>query len=438
MIFVLDADNFFVSCEKLFEPKLNGKPAVVLSNNDGCIIARSIEVKALDIPMGIPYFQVKERIKQNNIGVFSGNFALYCDLSERIMAIARNFTDNLEVYSIDEAFGTFATKDSRDALVMAQALRAKILKETGISVSVGIAPTKTLAKIASHIVKNSKKAYVKEFHQLHGRFPYNSETEDATDSVCVLQNDLYLDKHLTETDVGEIWGIGRNLADRLHRLGITTCKKLKDAPFELVKKSLGINGIKTQKELRGEVCFNVSHKSSLPKSIMNTRSFGKVVTSRNELSEALTRYTADLSEKLRKNKVCTAYLTIFITTKRYDKHYYSKSVTIDFEEPTNSSKIMIEKVQKLLQSIFQPGFYYRKAGVIASGIIPQDSIPTNIFNQLEGLPTLIDKALDITNYRFGKGSILVSSAGVNPGWLMKTEIRSPRYTTSLKEIMKAV
>lgn len=434
MILVIDADNFFVSCEKLFEPKLNGKPAVVLSNNDGCIVARSIEAKAIGIPMGAPLFQVKDRLQKEGVHIFSGNFSLYCDLSDRMMAILRNYTDNLEIYSIDEAFATLDHIPQRELEQFGEEIRNRIYKEVGITVSVGIAPTKTLAKIATHVVKDAKKAYVKAFFGQHTRFPYIHELEMATSGVCVLTIDDKLDQRLTETDVGEIWGIGRNLADRLHRLGITTCKKLRDAPYEIIKKSLGVNGLKTQKELRGDICFHVSQKHSIPKSVMNTRSFGRVVTQHNELNEAITRYTAELSEKLRRYEICATFLTIYITTKKYDKHYYSKTLTSNFVEPTNSSRIMITEAQSLLREAFRSGYSYRKAGVIVSGIIKQNAIPTNLFVPIDPLPTPIDQALDATNGKFGKGSLVVTSAGIAPQWRMKINIRSPRYTTALSEI----
>jgi DNA polymerase V len=434
MICVIDIDNFFVSCEKLFAPELNGKPAVVLSNNDGCIVARSIEAKALKIPMGAPLFQVRDQLRQHGVTVFSGNFSLYCDLSDRVMSVLRNFSSNVEIYSIDEAFLDLGHIPEDQLEEFGILMRASILKTIGISASVGIAPTKTLAKIATHVVKDHKKLFARDYYEQHGRFPYSDELESCNTGVCVLRLGDQLDQRLANTDVGEIWGIGRGLADRLHRAHITTCAGLRDSSFESIKRLLGINGLKTQKELSGTISYPVSQKESIPKSVMNTRSFGKVVTNYNELNEAITRYTWELSAKLRSHKIVATYLTIYITTKRYDTKPYSKSLTIDFAEPTNSSRSMIETAQQLLQQAFLAGYTYRKAGVIASGIISEGSVPVNLFEQPDTNTLTVDSALDTANKKFGKDSIIVTSAGIKPLWFGKTLIRSPRYTTRLSEI----
>jgi DNA polymerase V len=434
MLCVIDIDNFFVSCEKLFEPKLNGKPAVVLSNNDGCIVARSIEAKALSIPMGAPYFKVKDQLKEHKVTLFSGNFALYCDLSDRVMAVLRNFSSNVEIYSIDEAFLDLSHIPEDKLVEFGVLMRETILRTIGISASVGIAPTKTLAKIATHIVKDGKKAFAKHWYTRFGRFPYTHELETCNNGVCVLKESLELDTLLQSTDVGELWGIGRGLSDRLHRASITNCLKLRDSSFELIKKTLGINGLKTQKELQCVVCYPVSQKESIPKSVMNSRSFGRPVLLYKELSEAVTRYTSELSAKLRSNNITTTYLTIYITTKRYDKNSYSKSITCDFAEPTNSSRIMISAAQELLKKAFKPGFTFRKAGVIASGIISVGSVPINLFTDSESQLNVIDPVLDSTNTKFGKDTVTVTSAGLAPKWLAKIKLRSPHYTTRLTDI----
>ena len=384
--------------------------------------------------MGAPLFQVRDLLKQHGVSIFSGNFSLYCDLSDRVMSVLRNFSSNVEIYSIDEAFLDLSHIPEDQLQSFGELMRDTVLKTVGISASIGIAPTKTLAKIATHIVKDQKKFFAREWLEKYGRFPYAHELEKCNTGVCILTPGEELDTLLSTTDVGEIWGVGRGLSDRLHRAHITTCKALRDSPFETIKRLLGINGLKTQKELAGVVSYNVSQKESIPKSVMNTRSFGKVVTTLSELTEAVTKYTWDLSHKLRKYKIAATYLTVYITTKRYDAKPYSKSMTTDFIEPTNSSRDMIEAAQKLLSQIYLPGYSYRKAGVIVSGILSEGSVPTNLFETSDERNKTVDSALDNTNQKFGQGSVVVTSAGIKPRWVMKEQIRSPRYTTRLNEI----
>ena len=440
MIAVVDCDNFYVSCEKLFRPELNGRPAVVLSNNDGCIIARSIEAKALDVPMGAPLFMVRELLSEHNIAVFPSNFILYSDLSNRIMATLRNFSDTVEIYSIDEAFLELKHISDQDLETFGEEIRSKILQDIGLSVSVGIAPTKTLAKIASHYIKNDKKQFTKKFYAKNKYFPTHDELDSVRSGVQVLRDNLELSFRLQILPVEEVWGIGRNLTTRLHRHGITTCQQLIQASPRLIQQLMTIDGLRIQKELQCQVCREVNPQDSLPQSIMYSRSFPKFVTTHSQIQEIITRYADELAAKLRKHHLNASFITVYLTTKHHDPHPYTKVLSMNFDQPTSSSREIIKQVQALARQAFLPGFHYRKAGILVNGLIREGSIPSNIFEEISADVELIDVTLDQTKHRFGQNSVFVASRGVKTRSQQAKEktrmLTRHSFTTKLSDILR--
>jgi DNA polymerase V len=411
---LVDCNNFYASCERLFRPELNGKPIVVLSNNDGCIVARSNEAKALGIPMGAPLFKVQCLIKKHGVHVFSSNYALYGDLSHRVMDILRQMECHVEVYSIDEAFLSLPVNKTWDRLKYVTELRERMRKCVGIPVSIGIATTKTLAKVANRVAKKDRAG--------------------VFDLVGNSQTDLILQK----MDVGDIWGIGRRSAERLNRYGIYTALDLKHADEKLIRKQLTVVGARTQLELNEIPCISLEQAPPSPKSIVTSRSFGHSITKIEELREAVISYVSVSAEKLRKQNVEADYLSVFITTGPFEAQSdYSNNRTIILPRPTSSTPVLIEAALRGLESIYRPGFRYRKAGILLAGIVKHGFKQQDLFSPV--IPKREDKplmaALDKINEKWGRRSIQYGmTAQEEKPWSMQQTRKSPAYTTNWQEL----
>lgn len=416
MYALVDCNNFYVSCERVFAPKLNGKPVVVLSNNDGCVVSRSQEAKALGIKMAVPAFEIGELIKKHNVHVFSSNYALYADLSHRVMSVLTDFVSEIEIYSIDEAFLDLSNYNNHDFYEFGTRIKKTIKQWTGIPVSVGIAPTKTLAKAANHIAKHMR--------QNGGVFK-------------ILPNEI--EEALKDYPVEEIWGVGRQYTRFLHRFNIKTALELIRMPDKWVLNYLTVVGLRMVKELRGENCSSIELERPAKKNICTSRSFGELVRDLPTLEQSVSNYAASCAQKLRKQNSCANILLVFIHTnpfREYDKQY-SRSVTIKLPEPMNDSFGLIKYALACLRHIYKSGFNYKKAGVIVSGIVPADFVQSNLFYEQDN-PKInaIMKSMDSLNKIYGKNFVRCASQGFNhKKWNLRQERLSPRYTTRWSDLL---
>ena len=413
MIALVDCNNFYASCERVFQPHLENKPIVVLSNNDGCVIARSNESKALGVKMGAPAFQMKEIFDKNNVHVFSSNFALYGDLSKRVMTILQGEAPQIEIYSIDEAFLDFT--GIIDKKKQAVDLRNKVKKWTGIPVSVGLAPTKTLAKIANHVAKK---------HTKHG--------------VFVLDNNRLIIKVLKRIPVGDVWGVGRRYAEFLSSKGIYTAYDLTLKNDHWVKRNLSINGLRMVKELKGIPCYALESSTSRKKNICTSRSFGRKVKDFDELKEAVASYATGCAMKLRKEKSLAFKVMVFLTTNPFNtsESQYRASQKIMLDVPTNDGVEITKVAISALKKIYKSGFIYKKAGVIVSEIVPDYSRQLSLFdnrdvNKQKKLMDVMDKL----NTQMGRDKVRLAVQGFDRKWRLKQERLSPCYTTRLADIL---
>jgi len=415
---LVDCNNFYASCERLFRPELNGKPVVVLSNNDGCIVARSNEAKALGIPMGEPLFKAKHLIAKHKVHVFSSNYALYGDLSHRVMDTLCQMEPEVEVYSIDEAFIALPVTKEWDRVKYAGELRERIRKNVGIPVSIGIAATKTLAKIANRVAKKQT--------QFNGVF-------DLTDNSQI-------DRVLEKIEVNDVWGIGRRSTEKLHSHGIYTALDLKRADETRIRKLLTVVGARTVMELNGISCISLENAPACPKSIITSRSFGHPVTDIDNLREAVIAFVSIAGEKLRKQGVEAGALNLFITTGPFDeKAQYSNNQTIVLPQASSSTPELIAAALQGLKYLYRPGYRYRKAGVMLTEILKQDRYKQQDLFSFSQPATSEDKrlmaALDRINGKWGRQTIQYGmTTAENKPWMMQQTRKSPAYTTSWHEL----
>jgi DNA polymerase V len=414
---LVDCNNFYVSCERVFNPELAGKPVIVLSNNDGCAVARSNEAKALGIGMGQPFFQIKPIVEANGVRVFSSNYPLYGDMSNRVMQTLAQFTPAMEVYSIDEAFLDLTGFKSTNLADYAREICYTVTRDTGIPVSIGIAPTKTLAKIANRIAKKSPKA----------------------DGVLDLTSSRYRDLALERTPVQEVWGIGRRLAPFFTSRGIKTALDLKLAPSWLVQQKMEINGVRMQKELTGEHCYPLEDNPARRKSVSVSRSFRTPVTTFDELSQALALYISRGAEKLRHQESFVENITVYVMTSRFKSqpcYYNSKTAVL----PTSSSDTpeLIKHGKKLLKQIFQSGKEYTKTGVIFSNLVQDGQVQFDLFDTVNrSKQQKLMQAMDKINARMGSQYLGYAAMGL-PGrqpWKAACNHCSPAYTTDWNQLM---
>ena len=401
-IALIDCNSFYVSCERLFNPKIRKKPVVVLSNNDGCIISRSNEAKALGIKMGEPYFKEKEVIVKNDVQVFSSNYSLYGDISRRVMRTLKRFNSDIEIYSIDEAFLDLSNFPDNKIEDVGYEIRSIVLKWTGIPTSIGIAKTKTLSKVANHIAKKKKSGVV---------------------SLIGIEN---IDPILEKVEINDVWGVGKQLTKFYHQNGIYNAKQLKNKSNTWIKKSSNVLSSRTVMELRGISCINLETTSSKRKSCVVSRSFGKKIENFQELKEAIVNYSLNASEKIRSESLIAKSVTIFIRTSPFQNRYgfYSNSKIIDFPIATNNSIEIVKAAVSGLESIFKNGYRYQKAGVMLSHLSNSNN-GKNLFSSKkdEKINNLM-KSIDNTNYRYGRSTLSLASAGIQKKWNMRKEYSS--------------
>lgn len=413
MFALCDCNNFFASCERVFNPSLNGRPVVVLSNNDGCIIARSNEAKALGIKMGQPLFQAQEIIKANNVAVFSSNYQLYGDFSQRVMETLKSFVPATEVYSIDEAFLNFDGFDIGTLQDYGKMIVRTVKRNTGIPVSLGIAPTKTLAKVASKLCK--------KYPKLEG--------------CCVMYRPSDITKVLSTFPIEDIWGIGRRYSKMLKGHNITTAEQFRQLKPEWIKAKMSIVGLRTWKELHGEPCIEFEHKVPDKQSITVSRSFAKELTDIGPIQESLSTFVAMAAEKLRKQKSAAGQMQIFIYTNYHregaPQHYEGRLV--QFLTPTDSTLEMVKAASGALKQLFRKGYGYKKAGVILYDIKPNTGIQATMFDEIDrSKHKSLMQTIDTINAHHGRSTIRVGSEGDIP---QNKNHTSPRYTTDWNDIL---
>lgn len=422
IILLVDCNSFFCSCERLFRPDLVGKPVGVLSNNDGCFVSRSKELKALGIPMAAPFFEYKKVCEKNNAFVFSSNFSLYTNISDRVMRTLAEFSDELEVYSVDEAFLNLkGFKESKNFPTLESYLlhiKKVVEQNTGIPVSVGAGPTKTLAKVANQMAKD----------------------QESRGGVMSLMDPYVRDKALANFEIDDIWGIGRALAPRLRLLGINTAKDLRDYSNEkhLLKK-FSIVELYRQKELQGIQKFALDRSSKGKKSILCSRSFGGAVKSLQELKAAVAHHVASATEKLRRQKSLCKTVRIFIRTNRFkssEQYYGSKYLTLNMA--TSDTRKIMDAAMKLLEEIYIKGHEYKKAGVLLSDLVDGAHAQLNLFETVDSLKTQnLMKSIDLINAKAGHETIKFAITSTpKRAWKMNQNLKSPRYVSGWSELPK--
>ena len=391
-IALVDCNSFYVSCERLFNPSIIKKPVIVLSSNDGCVISRSTEAKALGIKMGEPYFKVERIIKKNDVKVFSSNYSLYGDISRRVMKTLKQFSPQMEIYSIDEAFLNLSSIRDENLFEHGNKIRKTVLKWTGIPTSIGIATTKTLSKAANHIAKKEQSGIVN------------------------LINTKQIDQILKEIEINEVWGVGRQLTKFYIKNGIHTAYQLKNMHNNWIKKNTNVLGSRTAMELKGIPCVSLEEHQEKRKNCCVSRSFGRKVTKLEELSESVTTHCLNAAEKIRSDNQTTKRITVFIRTSPFqkDKNYYANSKDIDLPVRTNDSIELVKQALIALQYIYRKGYKYQKAGIIFSGLNEVDIYKKNLFSSInnEEKRKKLMKAIDYTNIKYGRHALSIAQAGL--------------------------
>ncbi len=415
MIGLVDCNNFFVSCERVFRPDLLGQPVVVLSNNDGCAVAISEEAKRLGIVRGMPYFKFRRMADSHGVVAISGNHRLYGDMSSRVMATLQSMVDDIEIYSIDEAFLNI-TGDTATTLDFGRELVKRVKRNTGIPVSLGLAQTKTLAKLSARFAK---------------KYP-------GYCGVSMIDSDDKARKAMALTAVGDVWGIGRRYAERLNRSGIKTALQFAELSHSEVLKWFGITGVRTWRELHGTPCIERDAIDVGRQSITSSRSFATEIYEFAELREAIGEFASNVARRLRKQRGCAAALSVFIATNRFhdDSMQYFNSAKVTFPDPTDDSLAIATMASEAVRAIFRQGFGYKKAGVTITEIVPSEACQRSLFvdsAEVEKRSRLM-KAIDSINSGVSSGYVRIASAG---GITDKTRCDnvSPNYTTSLDDII---
>ena len=411
-IALVDCNSFYVSCERLFNPSIIKKPVVVLSSNDGCVISRSTEAKTLGIKMGEPYFKVEKIVKRNDVKVFSSNYSLYGDISRRVMKTLGQFSPQMEIYSIDEAFLNLSSIKDENLLEYGNKIRKTVLKWTGIPTSIGIATTKTLSKAANHIAKEEKTG------------------------VINFINSQQIDKLLAGIKINDVWGIGRQLTKFYIKNGIDTAYQLKNISNSWIKKSTNVFGSRTAMELRGISCISLEIHQEKRKNCCVSRSFGKKVTELEALKESITTHCLNAAEKIRIDNQTVKKITVFIRTSPFqkDKNYYANVKDIDLPIRTNDSIELIKQALIALKYIYKKGYRYQKTGIIFSGLRDVSIYKKNLFSTISSEEKRIRlmKAIDYTNAKYGRNSLSIAQAGLNKGWNIKKQHSSKIDTASFE------
>ena len=406
---LVDCNNFYVSCERVFRPDLHNTPIVVLSNNDGCVVSRSNEAKSLGVKMGQPWFQAKDLAEEHGILALSSNYALYADLSNRVMSILSSYSPRHEVYSIDECFVDLTgTPQLRD---VSYKIREHVFKWVNIPVCVGIGPTKTLAKLANFIAKRHPRS--------KGVFNYNDLSEAQQTKL------------LKQISVDEVWGVGRRLTAKLAEHGISTVQDLRTAHTATLRAEFGVVMEKTQRELQGVACIELQEIAPKKKQIVSSRSFGKSVKSVDALKDAMGHFVANACVKLREQDSHASLIQVFLETDRFrkDTPQYMPSMAVPLPQPTNDSLVVNRWADYLVGRMFKPEYEYKRAGVMLSEITPASQYQTDWLEPPQATNTKLMDALDGLNKRYGRGTVKVSTEGAFKEWQMKQERKSPSYTT---------
>lgn len=416
MFALVDCNNFYASCQRVFEPHLIGKPVVILSNNDGCVIARSNEAKALGIPMGAPAFEFKKLFEDNNVFVYSSNYALYGDMSSRVMNTLATYSPDIEIYSIDEAFLKFEGFDLYNLEKYGLNIQKTVTKNTGIPISVGFAPTKALAKVANKIAK---------------KFP------EKTKSVYVIDTDEKRIKALKWTKIEDVWGIGRKHAKRLQAKNILNAYQFTELPDDWVRKEMAVVGLRLKHELEGKPTLNLEVPKN-KKMIATTRSFEKPMVKLEDIAERIATFTASCSEKLRRQNSHCNMIMVFVRTNyfRKDQPQYTRNIVITTDFPTNSTIELNHYAQLALKAIFREGYHYKKAGVIVMGLTPNNETQLSLFSSSNPKHQPLMSVVDNLNKSFGKNKVKFGNQSLDRQWKMKQEKLSKCYTTRVNEVIE--
>lgn len=415
VVAMVDCNNFYASCERLFSPQNSNRPVIVLSNNDGCVVSRSQEAKDLGVKMAAPYFMIADLVKQHNIAVFSSNYTLYADMSARVMNNLTRFTPDVEVYSIDECFLQFEFHESVSLEELAIKIRTQVSTNTGIPVSVGIAPSKTLAKIANQIAK-----------------------KDPLGVMVLDSNDKITDK-LATFPVKDVWGIGRASNEKYLLNGIKFASEIRNQPLEWIQKTFTIHGARMWHELYGKSVIPFGHFPERKKGICSSRSFGKLTDDIAQLKQAAVSHTTRVAEKLRQDRSCCSVLSIRLITNKFrnDLKQYYPSVSIPLAQPVNNTLDLVKVAVKAIEALYQPGYMFMKVEVVATGLIPQSEVQLNLFNNwCSKNKDKLSNVVDILNSHYGKGTIRVAGESYTQKWKMRQEHLSPNYTTNWNDIVK--
>ncbi len=413
-IALIDCNSFYASCERIFNPKLLGKPIVVLSNNDGCIITRSAEAKALGIKMGEPYFKAKKIIEKNNVKVFSSNYSLYGDISQRVMEILLGFSPEVEIYSIDEAFLNFKGFKNHELLTYCKHIRQTIKQWVGIPVSIGVGSTKTLSKIANHLAKK----------------------EADYEGICILKGDEKIEEALNRIEIGDVWGIGRRLSKFLRNYEVRTAKQFAFLDRRWIRKNMGVVGEKIQLELCGVSCLDLELLPSPKKSCCVSRSFSRPIEKIEELQESIANYGSRVAEKIREEGLIAQSMSIFVLTNHFNKKekQYSSSIKLQLDYPTSDSKLIVKRAVEGIKRIYKEGYRYKKAGIILYELHSSSSV-RGLLDYDKSRTDSLMRSLDEINYRYGSATLRLAAEGIRRSWHMRREKVSPCYTTSFDQLM---
>ncbi|ADE39711.1 Y-family DNA polymerase [Candidatus Puniceispirillum marinum] len=414
MFALIDCNNFYCSCERVFQPALEGKPLIVLSNNDGCVIARSNEAKAIGVLMGDVYFKHKDRFRQQGILIRSSNYTLYGDMSHRVMSILSTFAPQAEIYSIDECFLDLSGFAPHGLVDYAHDICRTVKQWTGIPVSVGIGQTKTLAKLANRIAKRNKLAR----------------------GVYCIDTAAQLEGALQNTAITDIWGIGRRLGKRLNAQGIQTAAGFARLQDGWIRKNMGVTGLRTALELRGTICLSLDTQQQDKQSICVSRSFGKSIDDYDALHDIVSTFATMAAAKLRKGKMVAGGLSVFIRTNAFQQNQpqYSNAQTMGMIPATNSTQEIHKAAQQILKNIYRAGHHYKKAGILLLDLCRAEARPDMLFHTENPRNSKLIESCDVINQKFGVGSIQYGQLKRPRGWYAPQKYRSPHYTTSWADI----
>lgn len=419
MFALVDANAFYASCQTVFRPDLKGKPVCVLSNNDGCVIARNAQAKALGIKMGTPWFQLKNAPYPEKIHFFSSNYELYADMSQRMMTTLEEMSPRCEVYSIDESFCDLTgVRNCRDLADFGREIRATLLQRTHLTVGVGIAQTKTLAKLANHAAK---------------------QWQRQTGGVVDLSNVERQRKLMAVLSVDEVWGIGRRISKKLEDMGIKTALQLADTDIRFIRKHFNVVLERTVRELRGEPCLELDEFAPVKQEIVCSRSFGERITDYEHMRQAICSYAVRAAEKLRGEHQYCRFISAFVKTSPFaqGEPYYGNSASVKLLTPTQDTRDIVDAAMRCLDVIWASGHRYQKAGVMLGDFFSQGVAQLDLFddNSPRKKSAQLMDILDQINAKGGKGTLYFAGQGIQPQWKMKREMLSPRYTTRYSDLL---